>query len=424
MLLRSFMIRNVATVLRGTVFGQALGFLVLPLLSRLYDPEAFGHFQLYQSATLVLVVFVSLRFEVALLRAQDGRELQATLMLCMISTFATAALSTAAWATVTAIYPVLYQLMPVPVWVVGPIVILIGVFQFLGYVVTREHLYRESANSKITQAVTYSTFAVAFGVAVSSVGLILADALSRLCASIQLLRSLRGRNLNDFYNISFSYLKSTAYKFREFPLITVFGGVINSLGIVATPIMIYSKFNAEVSGQFALVERAISFPIAMIVGAVSQVYMANMAKAVRENPEQVKLLFHSLLKNLAVIAIAPSILAFLIAPYAFTVIFGSEWQLAGVLAQIMIPTYFIIFVYGGVNMTMMLLGRQVMQTAWEIFRLVCMLGFWLLLFQPDMSVTFVVTVHAMILGGVSLLFLVLAEYSVRKGPTEAALDRA
>lgn len=418
------MIRNVATVLRGTVFGQALGFLVLPLLSRLYDPEAFGHFQLYQSATLVLVVFVSLRFEVALLRAQDGRELQATLMLCMISTFATAALSTAAWATVTAIYPVLYQLMPVPVWVVGPIVILIGVFQFLGYVVTREHLYRESANSKITQAVTYSTFAVAFGVAVSSVGLILADALSRLCASIQLLRSLRGRNLNDFYNISFSYLKSTAYKFREFPLITVFGGVINSLGIVATPIMIYSKFNAEVSGQFALVERAISFPIAMIVGAVSQVYMANMAKAVRENPEQVKLLFHSLLKNLAVIAIAPSILAFLIAPYAFTVIFGSEWQLAGVLAQIMIPTYFIIFVYGGVNMTMMLLGRQVMQTAWEIFRLVCMLGFWLLLFQPDMSVTFVVTVHAMILGGVSLLFLVLAEYSVRKGPTEAALDRA
>ena len=124
------------------------------------------------------------------------------------------------------------------------------------------------------------------------------------------------------------------------------------------------------------------------------------------------------------IAIAPSILAFLIAPYAFTVIFGSEWQLAGVLAQIMIPTYFIIFVYGGVNMTMMLLGRQVMQTAWEIFRLVCMLGFWLLLFQPDMSVTFVVTVHAMILGGVSLLFLVLAEYSVRKGPTEAALDRA
>ncbi len=418
------MIRNVATVLRGTVFGQALGFLVLPLLSRLYDPEAFGHFQLYQSATLVLVVFVSLRFEVALLRAQDGRELQATLMLCMISTFATAALSTAAWATVTAIYPVLYQLMPVPVWVVGPIVILIGVFQFLGYVVTREHLYRESANSKITQAVTYSTFAVAFGVAVSSVGLILADALSRLCASIQLLRSLRGRNLNDFYNISFSYLKSTAYKFREFPLITVFGGVINSLGIVATPIMIYSKFSAEVSGQFALVERAISFPIAMIVGAVSQVYMANMAKAVRENPEQVKLLFHSLLKNLAVIAIAPSILAFLIAPYAFTVIFGSEWQLAGVLAQIMIPTYFIIFVYGGVNMTMMLLGRQVMQTAWEIFRLVCMLGFWLLLFQPDMSVTFVVTVHAMILGGVSLLFLVLAEYSVRKGPTEAALDRA
>lgn len=418
------MIRNVATVLKGTVFGQAIGFLVLPLLSRIYDPSAFGHFQLYQSATLVLVVFVSLRFEVALLRASDERELHATLALCIISTLFTALISAVVWAVAIDVYPQLYKSMPVPAWIVAPTVILIGVFQFLGYLVTREHLYQESANSKITQATTYSAFAAGFGLIISSTGLILSDALSRLCASIYLIRSLRGRGLGAIRDVTFLNLKSTFYKFREFPMITVFGGIINSLGLVATPIMIYSKFSAEVSGQFALVERAISFPIAMIVGAVSQVYMANMAKAVRENPSDIKALFHSLLRNLTLIAIVPAVIGFVLAPQAFLFIFGSDWQLAGTLAQIMIPTYFIIFIYGGVNMTMMLLGRQVLQTAWEVFRLGCMLTFWVLLFRPDMTVTSVVTIHAVILGGVSLLFLVLAEYCVRKGPTAAALDRA
>lgn len=416
------MFKNFATIIKGTVVGQGIGFLVLPLLTRLYDPEAFAHFQLYQSAMLVLVVFVSLRFEVAILRASDGHELRTTLALCILSTLAIALLLTVIWSVVVVVWPEIYALFPVPPWVLGPTIIVIGIFQFLGFLVTREQMYGYSANSKVFQAGTYAVIASGLGVFRVLLGMIIADAVARLIGSLYLLRSLRGRGFSGVHQVSFPDLKITAFKFREFPLITVFGGIINSLGIVVTPVMIYAKFSPEVSGQFALVDRAISLPLAMLVGAISQLYMSNFASAVRSNPGEVRAQFHSLLRLLLLIGTLPAAVAFFLAPSLFTFIFGEEWQLAGRLAQIMIPAYLIIFVCGGVNMTLMLLGQQVLQTAWEIIRLGCMLALWIFIVRPDMTVEVIVMLHSGILGAVSLLFLALAEYGVRKGPTKVALE--
>jgi O-antigen/teichoic acid export membrane protein len=371
---------------------------------------------------LVLVVFVSLRFEVALLRSADGRELHATLALCILSTLATALVLSLAWAGAVAWRPELYEYFPVSSWIIGPAVVLIGVFQFLGFLVTREQLYGPSANSKIAQAGTYALAASAFGAFRFSLGMIVADVMARMLGALYLIRAMKGSGISGVGEVGFADLKITAYKFREFPLITVFGGIINSTGAVITPIMIYAKFSAEVSGQFALVERAISFPIAMLVGAVSQVYMAKFAKAIREDSDGLRQHYHDLLRMLTLIAVGPATIGFLIAPALFLFVFGQEWQQAGGLARIMMPAYLVIFIYGGVNMTLMLLGRQILQTAWEIFRLLCMVILWTLIVSPAMSVETVVTMHAVVLGGVALLFLLLAEYGVRKGPTKVALE--
>lgn len=418
------MIRHIASVMRGTVLAQGLGLLILPLLTRLYNPADFGHFQLYQSATLLLVVFVSLRFEVALLRAQPGPELRATLALCLISTSAVTLLTTVSAAVAFELWPSLYEQLPISPLLVGIAVFLIGTFQFLGFLVTREHMYSVSANSKIAQAVGYSALASALGTLRVSLGLIIADALARLCGSLYLIRTLRARGVLTMRDTSLATIKAAAWKFREFPLITVFGGLINSLGAIITPVMIYANFSPEVAGQFALVERSLSFPIAIVVGAVSQVYMATFARQIRDDPCQLRKSFHNLLGMLVLVSLGPAVVAFLLAPTLFSLVFGAEWQLAGQLARIMIPAYLAIFVYGGVNMTVMLLGRQVLQTAWEVFRLTCMLVLWGLIVKPSMSVEAVVTMHAFILGGTSLLFIAIAEYSIRRGPTKAALGYA
>lgn len=420
--MRGNMIRHIATVMRGTVLVQALGLLALPLLTRLYSPTEFGHYQLYQSASTLLVVFVSLRFEVGLLRAQDGRELNATLALCLLSTVAVTLALALAWAAAVVLYPSLYARIPVSPMLVILAVFLIGTFQLLGFLVTREQLYSVSANSKVVQAVSYASIASALGAVSASAGLIIADALARLCGSLYLICRLRSRGIYSILHVHAREIKAAAWKFREFPLISVFGGMVNSLGAIITPVMIYAKFSPEVSGQFALLERSLSLPVAMVVTAVSQVYTATFSRLIRSDPSQLRKHFHDLLRMLALTAVGPAVIAFFIAPSLFALVFGSHWQLAGELAQIMVPAYLAVFIYGGVNMTIMLLGRQVLQISWEVLRLACMVLLWAVIVHPGMSVKTVVTLHALLLCGMSLLFIGIAEYSVRRGPTKAAVN--
>jgi len=416
------LIRDVAAVMRGSLIAQVIGFLVLPLLTRLYGPAEFGYFQIYQSASLLIVIIVSLRFELALFRAEPGRELNATIALCFILVLFMSFLLGSVWFFIERNFIYMYDKFPVSPIVVFFAALSIGLFQFLGNLVTREQLYKLSADSKILQSGGYAAFASAFGVLRVNNGLITADIISRLVGGLYLLSVFRGSQLFSIWRVSIGDLGRAAWKFREFPTVSVLGGIINGLGAITIPMLIYTKFNAEAAGQFALVERSLSFPIAIAVGAVSQVYTARFSNAIRNEPAEITKQFRKLIITLALVAIGPAIIGFLAAPSLFSLLFGPEWEVAGQLAQIMIPALYISFVYGGVNMTLVLLGRQWLQAAWELLRLGLMLVLLLgVLANPETSIQTVVLLYAIVFGSVSLLFMLLAAYGIRLGPTKAAL---
>ena len=77
------MIRNIFLVMRGTVLAQLIGFLALPYLARLFEPAAFGHYQLFISLVTLALVLPTLRYEIALLRVEDGREYRDLVRLCL-----------------------------------------------------------------------------------------------------------------------------------------------------------------------------------------------------------------------------------------------------------------------------------------------------------------------------------------------------
>jgi O-antigen/teichoic acid export membrane protein len=57
--------RNVGLLASGTIAGQAIMLLALPILTRLFEPEAFGLLGVYMSLTMVLAVAACLRLEIA-----------------------------------------------------------------------------------------------------------------------------------------------------------------------------------------------------------------------------------------------------------------------------------------------------------------------------------------------------------------------
>jgi teichuronic acid exporter len=410
------MLRSIAIVLRGSVIAQAVGFLILPVLSRLFAPEAFGAYQLFQSIVAVLLVIASMRFEVALMRAEDEDELRALLRLCFAVILTMTALVTLAAGLVFVTgWPGSAAALPFAIWLIPLAVLIGGTAHCMTYLVTREGAFSVSANSKVAQSGAYAAAGAGIGAAAPvTSGIIFADLFGRFTLASFLLGWAWRRDRRLFAPVGKARLLAAASKYREFPLISVPGSIVNTLGGVLTPIMIYASFSAFVSGQFGLVERGLTIPVALVITAVSQVYMAGFAEAVRGGGRSALVQFRKVVVGMAWLGILPVLVLLAFGPVIFTTAFGPQWALAGEFARIMAPAYWLLLISGAVNMTITLLGRQKTQMAWEVGRLVLMLAIWTAVPVLGLSAMTAVVLHALATGASCVAFLAMAYYALQK----------
>jgi O-antigen/teichoic acid export membrane protein len=76
--------RRVLTVAGGTAIGQAMLVAASPLLTRLYDPDELGTLAAYMAIVAVLGVVASLRYQLAIVLADDEDRAVAVAALCMV----------------------------------------------------------------------------------------------------------------------------------------------------------------------------------------------------------------------------------------------------------------------------------------------------------------------------------------------------
>ena len=72
--LRSGYSKNIITLVTGTTLAQAIPIAISPILTRLYSPEDFGVFAIYFSASMVLSVFATGKYEMAITLPKDKEQ--------------------------------------------------------------------------------------------------------------------------------------------------------------------------------------------------------------------------------------------------------------------------------------------------------------------------------------------------------------
>jgi O-antigen/teichoic acid export membrane protein len=289
-----------------------------------------------------------------------------------------------------------------------------GTAQYLGYLLVREGRFATGANGRVAQAVTYSATASALAVtAPVPAGIIYADFAART-VNAAWAGSWMVRNRKKLIKLpGRADIVAAAHRFREYPLISTAGGLINALGGTLTPLMIYGTFSAATAGQYGLVDRSVALPVALIITATSQVFSAQLASQVRAGGVGARARFRALVRWLSLICVGPAIVGVLLAPTLFGFVFGPGWERAGHFAQFMIPAYALVFVAGGVNMALIIIGDQRTQICWEIGRLAAMIALWLSLPKLGWSIESIVAAHAAVLGISALAFLVIADQRLR-----------
>jgi O-antigen/teichoic acid export membrane protein len=410
------MIRDIATVMRGTVIAQAIGFAALPILSRMFVPEAFGHYQLFISLLTLLLVFPTLRYEVALLRANSPREFRALAQLCLFLALAvTATLGLLLGVLDLVGWPPQIRDLPFPIWLLIAATLFGGFGQLLNILATREKSFGTIANSKILQSATYAGTGLTLGAtAPIPTGLILADVVGRVGHTAWLGLWSRRAVAGLWRPVGRTSLIAVARRYREYPFISTPGTAINVLGGILTPVMIYASFSPAVAGQYALIDRSVNLPLGLVIISIGQVFTAQFSAELRRDANAAAAHFRRVLGYMGLLALGPLIVLIAAGPWLFTFVFGAEWQTAGELSRILAPAYASSLLSGPVHMVLTVMGHQKLQTAWEVSRLVLVVGLWTLVPRLDLSLDTAVAVYSGILVACNVGFVCLSYAMVRR----------
>ncbi|MBJ7498554.1 MAG: oligosaccharide flippase family protein [Sphingopyxis sp.] len=413
-------VRDLLTVMSGTAGAQAIGLLILPVLARVFVPEAFGVFQLYLSLLIFCSVGIALRIELTLVSRHDD-EVHHTLaslfgLVLVVALFVTAALS---------LYSAFGASLGFPAALLGLGLIGNGCIQIASYKLIRDQSFSRLAKLKVGQVLIYALVALAMAALNPTLwGIIVADVIGRLTAgayglfAVQPTKAERTAPL-----VRLRGLPSFVRQNWELAIISLPGALANSGGAMLTPFMIFHVFGAAAAGQYGLVDRAMGVPVAMIVVAGSQVFLGRVTEQIRAgNRAAVLNIFVKIVVAGAVICGVGVLVARALIPFAFDIAFGPGWGPAIEIARIMIFGYAVALVMGIVNQTLIALRAFRLQSAWDFGWPVCIGLAWILVVTQGLDLYTAISLHAAAVSLLGLIFILLCIAKLRGASTPEAAE--
>jgi len=370
-------LREVVELVTGA--GAAYGIVAAasPILTRLYTPADFGHFQIYVTVFSFLLIAAAWRLEVAVLLPKELRSGIAVAVLGLTAVAITSSVTAIAWAalTETGLLRGPFDVIAHYGWILPVATAGGGATAVLMQWALREGDYRAVSIARVTQSTTIAATQVATALVppVAGAGLMLGDAAGRIAGSATLLvRSWRAYG-ELARQVRVTELRHLLIRYWRFPVISSGSALLNTAGNVL-PTVFLAAFGPTPLGWFALVDRLIASPIALIGQQISQVYGAKAAKLAHDDPEGLRILFRDLSVKLAWTGALPFGGLALAGPWMFALVFGESWRPAGHYAQFLAVTQYIGFFVWPLMPTLNILEHQHWQLAWDIARLALCAG--------------------------------------------------
>ncbi|MBI5947800.1 MAG: oligosaccharide flippase family protein [Chloroflexi bacterium] len=365
-------LRHVAVLAGASAAGQGLVLAATPVLTRLYSPAEFGALAIYTAVASTAVVLASLRYEAAIALPETDEDGLSLLVLSLLLGGASAIIAAAAvalvgghlatWTATPELGPILWFL---PFAVAGG-----AAYQALSYWNIRQAAFNTIARTKVTQGVAGLATQASFGAAgLGAGGLVIGDLFSRTAGIVSLggmaLHSARDRR----WRPTIGGIRPVAARYRQFPLVGSLSAVMNVAALYLPAPLFAALYGTEVAGWLGLGQRMVILPAMMVGAAFSQVFLARAARLAHDDPRGGLRLFKETLRRLGLIAVVAGVGGALLAPEAFTVVFGEEWRQAGEFARYLAANAAIALVVSPLSQVALIGRRQGLQLVGDSGRL-------------------------------------------------------
>lgn len=197
-------LRNVITLMTGTTLAQVIGFITIPIITRLYSPEQFGSYQNFTTLISVIMVIACLRYEQAIVLPEQKKDAYHLFVLSLIMTFITSAVVLLLCIIFKVILISFFKITNISL-IIPVSLFFIGVFQALNYWFIRTQFFKVLAFSKLIQITSTVILQIIFVfVGTTESGLIYGFILGQIIVTILLYVQQKLNIQKEFYFSSIS----------------------------------------------------------------------------------------------------------------------------------------------------------------------------------------------------------------------------
>lgn len=339
---------NILKLVTGTVLSHAIGILVSPIVTRLFAPEAFGIVAVYLSMTGIVGTIACFRYQVAIMLPESDEEaaniLGVSFLSVIVMTFLSALI---VWLGSEKIIGLLHAPgVKDYLWLMPVTIFFQGLFLALTFWNSRTKHFGRISVAQIISSFTTETTKVAAGFfGFISGGVLIGTTVLGSVVSSTMLGGQIWRDDKRLFldHIRWKEIGKGFVRFRKFPIIDVWGSLLNSISWQLPALMLSSFFSPAIVGYYALGLVVIKGPLGLISNSLSQVFYQKACD--EKNTRGCNgALVEKLMENLMFIGLLPIMVLAMVGEEVFTVIFGGRWLEAGRYTQILAPWMFFWFI--------------------------------------------------------------------------------
>ena len=327
---QSGFLRCVAAIAGGTLLAQLFNFLLLPVLARLYTPEAMGLWGIFISFVTVAAVLTTLRYEVAIVTADSEEDALALTWSALILSVPMGLLGGVALEVMRRANILGYGGLPPEALFFGFVTLMATAWgTVVRYYAIRRGMFGFVGRFSVAQGIARPVSQILLSV-MGSVGLLWGEALGRFLGLSALWRILP-RPSGPFWRLDI------LLRFRSSPLIQTPSVFLNTAALMAPVPIFVSLYGPAVGGALALAQRAVGLPVSLVGMAVADVFYSRVAQLLRTNPRMVRPFFLGTSVRMFFMALPLGLFLSFGAPFMVSWLFGEPWALAGKMMSIMAP---------------------------------------------------------------------------------------
>jgi O-antigen/teichoic acid export membrane protein len=355
-----------ATLTTGNAIAQLFPILVAPVLTRLYEPQAFAVYGLFLAIAGPIAAGASLAYDKAITIPGSDREAAELLWVAVIAAAATGLVTLVLVAAGQSYIARLADNPLLPTALIGaPVFVLaVAVTQALGTWLVRRGEFGRSASSRVIHAAGNAATSVFLGLAATALGLV-AGTLVGACLALAWAVGLAVRDPYLWPPAGLAEVKRAARRYLALARYGT-GPAVMSAASYGIPMIVCSTIvDAATTGQFALARSILALPLGVAGAALSQSLLSDLSvRASRQQPVLPTVRKTAL--TLAAIAVPGVGILVWIGEELFAWAFGDRWRPAGAIAEILALPIGLMFVFSPLSAALLATRSIRTNAAWQV----------------------------------------------------------